>query len=77
MKLKFEILQSCVTPVVLYGCQTWACTQKQTEMLRRCQRKMERRILNIKLTDKVPNLEIRARSKMEDAGLQAQRYKWR
>ena len=29
LKLKIKILQSCIIPVLLYGCQTWALTAVQ------------------------------------------------
>lgn len=76
-KTKIEILESCVTPVLIYGCQTWACTQNERELLQKCQRKMERRILNIKLSDRVTNVELRRKTKMQDVARQAWSLKWK
>jgi hypothetical protein len=64
-KLRFEILQMCVIPTVLYGCQTWSLTRVQDKMIQICQRKMERKILEITMKDRIQNTELR-RSGMED-----------
>ena len=76
-RIKFKILESFVNPVLLYGCQTWAWTQRQMERLRICQRKTETRILNDKLNDRIPNSEVRERSRMKDVGNQVQELKWK
>ncbi|KAJ4449869.1 hypothetical protein ANN_01275 [Periplaneta americana] len=44
-KLKLEVLQSCILPTLLYGCQTWKLTVNQKTQIQVCQRKMERKIL--------------------------------
>ena len=55
---------------------------KTEETLRICQWKMERRILNVKSIDRIPNSELRERSRMKDVRNQAQdpgrlkQWKW-
>ncbi|PSN45454.1 hypothetical protein C0J52_15055 [Blattella germanica] len=75
--MKFNVLENCVTPVLLYGCQTWATTKAQLERLRICQRKIERRIMNIQLSDRTSNVDLRERTGKQDIAFQAQQLKWR
>ena len=49
-----------------YGCQTWSLTKALTQKLRVAQRAMERKMLRIKLKDKVPCKEIRRRTQVKD-----------
>ena len=76
-KTRFEILQSCVIPVLLYGSQTWTFTKTQIQTIQVCQRRMERKLLGITLKDKMRNEELRRRSGMEDAATNARILKWR
>jgi hypothetical protein len=76
-KLRYEVLQTCVIPTLLYGCQTWSLTRRQDKMIQICQWKMERKILEIKIKDKIQNTELRRRSGMEDADSTAHLTKWR
>ena len=41
-----------------YGCETWTLTKTIVHKLQVAQRAMERKILGIKITDKIPNEEI-------------------
>ncbi|KAJ4431272.1 hypothetical protein ANN_19869 [Periplaneta americana] len=76
-KLRVEILETCVTPVLLYGCQTWSLTAKLRNSLQICQRKMLRRILGLSLRDKVPNEVLQKMSAIKDPALQATNTKWK
>jgi hypothetical protein len=67
-ELKIEILQHCIIPVLLYGCQTWALTAVQKGTIDICQHKMERRILNIRPTDRISYEEVRRRSGYQEPG---------
>ena len=75
-RLRLETLQTCIIPVLLYGSQTWTNTKKQSRMIQVCQRKMERRILDIRPKDKIRNEELRRRSGLEDAAIRAKKLKW-
>jgi hypothetical protein len=46
-------------------------------MIQICQRKMERKILEIKMKDRIQNTELRRRSGMEVANSRAHLTKWR
>lgn len=72
---KAEILDKCVMPTLLYGCQTWSLTEKQKKQLQVCQRRMERKILNVSLRDRLRNEEIR--TKMRDVVERAENLKWK
>ena len=47
---------------MLYGCETWALTKEEENRLEIAERRMERRILNIRLKDKKPNDWIRMKT---------------
>ena len=69
LKLKIKMLESCVLPVLSYGSQTWSLTKEQTVKLQKTQRAMERRILGIKLRDKVSKRNIRETTQSRDIGV--------
>ena len=49
-----------------YGCQTWSLNKQMTNKLRTAQRAVERKMLDLKLRDKIPCSEIRKRAKIID-----------
>ena len=55
MSLKRKVFNRCVLPAITYGCQTWSLTKALVEKLEINQRAMERRMLNVKLKDRIPN----------------------
>ncbi|KAJ4450742.1 hypothetical protein ANN_02172 [Periplaneta americana] len=76
-KLRVEILETCVTPVLLYGCQTWSLTAKLRNSLQICQRKILRKILGLSLRDRVPNEVLQKMAAIKDPALQATNTKWK
>ena len=62
MKLKVRTLKTFIYPMLLYNCEIWTLTKKFEENVDIFQRKLRRRMLNIKLTDKIRNEEIYKRS---------------
>ncbi len=50
--LKAKIFESCISPVVTYGAQAWAATQKQLNDLATSQIAMERSTIGIKVRDR-------------------------
>lgn len=50
MSIKRKVFNTCVLPVITYGCETWSLTKQHREKLERCQRAMERSITGIKKT---------------------------
>ena len=52
------MLYTFIYPMLLYNCEIWTFTKKLEESLNIFQRKLLRRMLQIKLTDKIRNEEI-------------------
>ena len=69
-RTRLELLQSCIIPIMIYDCQTWALLKHQTSLVQVCQRKVEGKIIDIRITDKIINKELR-RSGLEDAATAA------
>jgi len=66
LKSKIKILESCVMPVLSYGAQTWSLTKEQTKNLQNTQRAMEKKILGIKLKDRVSNKWMKIKTNSND-----------
>ena len=76
-RLRFEALESCIFPALLFGCQTWKLAENQKKRIQVCQKKMERKILGISLRDRIPNARIRALPNTADAVQRATTLKWK
>uniref|UniRef100_A0A914WBV8 Endonuclease-reverse transcriptase n=1 Tax=Plectus sambesii TaxID=2011161 RepID=A0A914WBV8_9BILA len=77
MRLKRRLFHQCVLPAMLYGCETWALTKAMEDRLAKAQRRMERRILRVRLRDRRPNTLLRGITKLHDIVECARRRKWR
>lgn len=77
IKLKTKILDSCILPCITYGCQSWIFNKHNRDKIAKCQRAMERSILNIKLKDKVKSSDIRKETETIDVLQHAQLLKWK
>ena len=64
ISLKKQAMDQYVLPTMAYGCQTWSLNKQLTNRLRTAQRAMERKMLDLKLQDKIPCSEIRKRTKI-------------
>lgn len=62
----------------MYGMETMTLTRDNENRLWVTQRAMERRMLNVSLSDKIRNKEIRRRTAVEDivGKLAKQKWKW-
>ncbi|GFO36609.1 endonuclease-reverse transcriptase [Plakobranchus ocellatus] len=49
-----------------YGCQTWTLNKQLCHKLQTAQRAMERKMLNIRLKDRIPTIEIRKKTQVID-----------
>jgi hypothetical protein len=58
LEIKKDVLEPCVLPVVLYGAQTGSLTEKEKKVLQNCLLKIDRRILHVVRTDRMPSAEI-------------------
>ena len=73
---RLEVLQSCIIPTSLYGCQTLAFSKHLISLIQVRQYKMERKIMYIRVADKIRNEQLR-RSGLEDAATAAHLLNWR
>ena len=53
-------------PIMTYGCQTWSLTKELSSKLQTTQRSMKRKMLNIRLQDKLPCTTIRQKTGVTD-----------
>uniref|UniRef100_A0A1I7Y6G3 Reverse transcriptase domain-containing protein n=1 Tax=Steinernema glaseri TaxID=37863 RepID=A0A1I7Y6G3_9BILA len=60
IEMKKKLVELCVKPAILYGCETWSLTKSAWIRIRSAQRRMERRMLGLRLLDKVPSVDIRS-----------------
>ena len=60
-----------------YGCQTWSLTKASVKKLETSQRAMERRMLNVKLKDRIRNTTIRQRTRVTDIVQYVTNTKWK
>lgn len=74
--LKRKVFNQCVLPVLTYGAETLTLTKKTVSKIRITQRAMERSMLGLSLRDKVPNIEVRDRTKVMDAIEKITTLKW-
>ena len=74
--MKSQVFDQYVLPVLTYGVETWALNKNIIHRLQVTQRAMERRILNIKLQDRVTNIEIRRRTRVKDVVERVCTLKW-
>ena len=61
---KRKVFNQCILPATTYGCQTWSLTKAVVKILERIQRAMGRKMLNVKLKDRIRNTTIRQRTRM-------------
>ena len=60
-----------------YGCQTWSLTKALVKKLETSQRTMERKILNVKLKDRISNTIIMQRTRVTDIVQYVINTKWK
>ena len=77
ISLKKRVMDQCILPTMTYGCQTWSLNKQMTNKLRTAQRAMERKMLDLKLKDKIPCAEIRKRTKIIDIIEYTLKQKWK
>ena len=77
MSLKRKFFNQCVLPAMTYGCQTWSLTKALVKKLETSQPAMERRMLNVKLKDRIRNTAIRQRTRVTDIVQYVTNTKWK
>lgn len=76
INIKSKVYNVAILPCLIYGCQTWALRKADENKLAICQRKMERSMLGIKLSDKISNKKIRKKTKIRDIITAVRLLKW-
>ncbi|KAG7301329.1 hypothetical protein JYU34_014259 [Plutella xylostella] len=76
MNLKRKLYEIAILPCLTYGCQTWALRKKDETKLAIHQRKMERSMLGIRLSDRISNESIREKTKVMDICERIRTLKW-
>lgn len=74
--LKLKIFNSCVIPVLTYGCESWKATKALERKLDNFENKCLRRILNLKWSDFRPNTQIRQETKQENVSNFIRKRRW-
>jgi hypothetical protein len=77
MAPKRKLFDTCILPVLTYGCQTWALTKKQLSKLTVCQHSMERSMMGVKRKDKKRLDDIRKQTRIEDITVKIRKLKWK
>jgi hypothetical protein len=73
---KKRLMDSCILPILTYGCQCWNFTEHAMEKLAVEQRNMERKMMKIKKINHVRNTKMRKHSKLTDVEDRAKELKW-
>lgn len=76
ISIKRKVYDVAILPCLIYGCQTWALRKEDENKLAVCQRKMERSMLGLKLSDKINNSTIRNVTKVRDIRKTIRLMKW-
>ena len=64
-----RVLQSCIFPVAIYGCEAWTPLQADIKRLIAFEMTCYRKLLQISWTQKITNEEVRARLKVTSSHL--------
>ena len=74
--IRINAYRAIVESVLLYNCGTWALTEVQANKLDCAQRKMIRRVLGVKLSDRITNINLYARCGIQPASVQVLNARW-
>ncbi|PZC79931.1 hypothetical protein B5X24_HaOG215613 [Helicoverpa armigera] len=77
MSTKRKVFNTCILPVITYGCETWSLTKLHRQKLQRCQRAMERSMTGNRIQDRVRSSVIRERTNVVDILTRIDQQKWR
>ena len=77
MSRKGKVFSQCVLPAKTHGCQAWSLTKALVKKLETSQRVMERKMLNVKLKDKILYTIIRQRTRVTDIVQYVTNTKWK
>uniref|UniRef100_A0A914W770 Endonuclease-reverse transcriptase n=1 Tax=Plectus sambesii TaxID=2011161 RepID=A0A914W770_9BILA len=77
MSVKRRYYQQCITPALLYGCESWALTKAAETRLAHCQRALERQFLGSRQWDKRSSDWLQQQTKLKDVITACRTRKWR
>ncbi|KAG7297348.1 hypothetical protein JYU34_013337 [Plutella xylostella] len=77
MSIKRKVFNTCILPVMTYGCETWALTKAHMHKLQVCQRSMERSMLGLRMIHHIEIKEIRKITEVDDVTTKIKTQKWR
>lgn len=63
MAIKRKLFNTCIVPVLTYGCQIWSLTEAQSKKLETYQNATNRSIMGKKLSDKIRTTAIKNSSR--------------
>lgn len=75
--LKRQIFDSCISPVVTYGCQAWSLTIAQERKLQVWQNNIGRSIVNVRKRDRIKNAWIQKETRLTDTLKTTRLSKWK
>ena len=75
--IRINAYRAIVESVLLYNCGAWALTEVQASKLDCAQRKMIRRVLGVRLSDRITNIDLYARCGIQPASVQVVNARWR
>uniref|UniRef100_A0A2A4J025 Reverse transcriptase domain-containing protein n=1 Tax=Heliothis virescens TaxID=7102 RepID=A0A2A4J025_HELVI len=77
ISIKRKLFNTCILPVLTYGCQSWALNQTHYRKLETCQNAMERSMVGKRLSDKIRTSTIRKYTKIKDVTVTIRKLKWK
>ncbi|XP_045454782.1 uncharacterized protein LOC123664232 [Melitaea cinxia] len=77
MAIKRKLFNTCIVPILTYGCQTWSLTKAQTKKLETCQNAMNRSMMGKKLSDKIRITTIKNYTKTNNVTVIIKKLKWK
>nr|XP_034832243.1 uncharacterized protein LOC117989050 [Maniola hyperantus] len=77
MTIKRKLFNTCILPVLTYGCQTWSLTKAQKKKLESCQNAMNRSMMGKKLSDRIRTTTIKKYTKTKDVSITIRNLKWK
>ncbi|XP_037871664.1 uncharacterized protein LOC119629571 [Bombyx mori] len=77
MTIKRKLFNTCILPVLTYGCQTWALTKAHARKLEVCQNAIERSMTGKRLSDKIRTSTIKKQTQLKDVSVTIRKLKWK
>lgn len=75
--IKRKLFDTCILPVLTYGCQTWSLNKNHLRKLEACQKAMERSMMGKKLSDRIRTVDIKKYTKTKDVTVTIKNLKWK